>query len=377
MMKMKMLLLFLLLAPRCEDPGPNAPIPAIKLEKVAQGFRKPVELIPFPGQPDEVLVAEQIGVVRRLSLKTGQHQPFLDLTDRVINDGELGLLGLATPPWEKTFQSLFVNYTAPKGRRWETRISRISRRKNAKSFQEDILLRFSQPFPNHNGGKIAFGPDGYLYIATGDGGAANDPLNAGQRLDTLLGKILRIDVRTQPYGIPPDNPFRDNPNARPEIFAYGLRNPWKFSFDRETGLLIAADVGQNQREEIDIIKPGKNYGWRIMEGNICTPAISTDCSPPPNHEPPILDYPRSDGISVIGGFVYRGPESSLCGVYIFGDYGSGRIWGIRIHNGKASKKKVLLNTDLRISSFGEDAEGNLYVLAHERGEIYRLRTGSP
>ncbi|MCI0528441.1 MAG: PQQ-dependent sugar dehydrogenase, partial [Nitrospira sp.] len=188
-----------------------------------------------------------------------------------------------------------------------------------------VLLTISQPYSNHNGGNIVFGPDGYLYIGMGDGGSANDPQNNGQNLSTLLGKMLRIKVDKsetgKAYSIPKDNPFVGTKGAAPEIWAYGLRNPWRFSFDPLTQLLYAGDVGQNDREEIDIIIKGKNYGWNIMEGTICTPGVNPNCKKQ-GLELPILDYPRSEGISVIGGYVYRGNLiPSLCGVYIYADYG--------------------------------------------------------
>jgi glucose/arabinose dehydrogenase len=247
-----------------------------------------------------------------------------------------------------------------------------------------------QPWGNHNGGQLAFGPDGYLYIATGDGGAGNDPNNNGQNRNTLLGTILRIDVDRRDgeraYGIPPDNPFVNTPGARPEIWAWGLRNPWRFSFDRLTGELYAADVGQDDVEEIDIIERGRNYGWRIMEGNICTPGVNPDCKPQ-GLTPPIYTYDHAVGRSITGGYVYRGQRfAELCGVYLYGDFVSQAIWGLRVKNGKVMQHKTLFaarsllrlavdyfrDDGLLISSFGEDEAGEVYVASYESGRVYRI-----
>jgi glucose/arabinose dehydrogenase len=236
-------------------------------------------------------------------------------------------------------------------------------------------LTISQPYSNHNGGNLAFGKDGYLYIGMGDGGSANDPHGNGQNLVTLLGKMLRIDVdhttEGKTYTIPPDNPFVGRKNAAPEIWAYGLRNPWRFSFDHATGLLYAGDVGQNAKEEIDVIRKGGNYGWNIMEGTICTPGVNRRCDRR-GLELPIQDYPRSEGTVVIGGYVYRGHSlPNLCGTYLYGDFGNGRIFGLRYDGKSVTDAQRLLETGRPISSFGEDEQRELYLIDHG-GEIFKI-----
>jgi len=240
---------------------------------------------------------------------------------------------------------------------------------------EVILLTIAQPYANHNGGQIAFGPDGKLYSGTGDGGSGNDPLDHGQNLASFLGKILRIDVdskeENRPYGIPIDNPFFGHATAAPEIWAYGLRNPWRFSFDSVTGLLYAADVGQSAREEIDVIKKGKNYGWSIMEGTICTPGISRKCKKE-GLELPIWDYPRPQGTVVIGGNVYRGHSiPGLCGVYLYADYGNGEIFGLRYDGHTTIAHRKIFSTRHRISSFGEDEDRELYIVDLD-GKVFKI-----
>jgi glucose/arabinose dehydrogenase len=236
-------------------------------------------------------------------------------------------------------------------------------------------LTVPQPYANHHGGDIAFGPDGLLYIALGDGGSGNDPDGNGQNLSTMLGKILRIDVDRsegkKAYGVPPDNPFAKRKNAAGEVWAYGLRNPWRFAFDPGTGRLFAGDVGQRTREEIDIITKGGNYGWNVMEGTICTPGVNPKCKPD-GFEPPIFDYPRSEGTTVIGGRVYRGSAiPTLCGVYVYGDFGNGRIWGLRYDGGAVIEQQKLLESGRSISAFGEDEQRDLYVVDYA-GEILKV-----
>lgn len=233
------------------------------------------------------------------------------------------------------------------------------------------MLEFAQPYSNHNGGHLAFDSAGHLFITAGDGGSAGDPHAAGQNLNTLLGKILRIDIDGgQPYAIPKDNPFLTK--GRGEIYAYGLRNVWRFSFDRQTGALFAGDVGQNKWEEIDIIEKGGNYGWRTMEGKHCfSPASGCDQT---GLILPIHEYPRSEGVSVTGGYVYRGSKiPALNGVYIYGDYGSGKIWGLTYDftAKKVVKNELLINSNLPIASFGEDTDGELMVVSYD-GRIFRI-----
>ena len=293
----------------------------------------------------------------------------LHIRDRVNDKGwEEGLLGLALSPHSD--RQLYVYYTASNPRR--SVVSRFDYsvpRKTINPGSELVILETPQPYANHNGGQLAFGPDGYLYIGLGDGGAAGDPQRNGQDASTLLGTILRIDVSEalmeQPYTIPPDNPFVDG-GGRPEIWAYGLRNPWRFSFDRETGELWAGDVGQNRWEEVDIIERGGNYGWNAMEGNHCF-------RPPENCQQddmilPVWEYPlEDDACSVIGGYVYRGAAiPSLVGWYVYGDFCTGEIFALR-RDGAEVVNVGLLDTDLRIASFGEDNEGELYVLSQGEG----------
>ena len=239
---------------------------------------------------------------------------------------------------------------------------------------EVIIMEVEQPYANHNAGQLAFGPDGYLYIALGDGGSAGDPLGNGQNLTTMLGSILRIDVSglsgPGDYEIPADNPFVGIEGAREEIWAYGLRNPWRFSFDSETGLLWAGDVGQNSLEEIDIITKGANYGWNIMEGSQCySPATSCNQS---DLTLPVAEYDHSQGCSVTGGYVYRGEQiTSLQGYYIYGDYCSGNIWALAYDGSVVTENLLLVDSELSITSFGEDLAGNLYILDRQGG-IYTL-----
>ena len=235
----------------------------------------------------------------------------------------------------------------------------------------------AQPFSNHNGGQIAFGPDGLLYIGMGDGDAANDPLDHAQNLGTLLGTLLRIDVdhteASLAYGIPDDNPFRDTQGARAEIWAYGLRNPWRFAFDSLSGRLYVADVGQDQVEEIDVVGAGGNYGWDIFEGDRCRKDQRLCANP--KLQPPIQTYRRPQGMAVTGGYVYRGATlPQLCGVYVYGDYVTGTIWGLicdPVQN-RVSAQRELLRTSLNISSFGTDREDELYVLGHRSGVVMRV-----
>ncbi|MFD2515270.1 PQQ-dependent sugar dehydrogenase [Pontibacter locisalis] len=309
---------------------------------------------------------------------------FLDITDRVVSGGERGLLGLAFHPDFRNNGYFYLNYTT--GDPLQTRISRFTATtaNTAEPNSELILLTYNQPFDNHNGGKIAFGPDGFLYISAGDGGSGGDPQNNAQNRTNLLGKILRIDINTtsggRNYGIPASNPYVNNGSGfREEIFAYGLRNVWKFSFDEQTNRLFAGDVGQGSREEINIITNGGNYGWRIMEGSACH-------NPPANCNTtgltlPLFDYTHASGAgrSITGGFIYRGsliPE--LQGKYIYGDFVSGNIWALTLNaNGMAESNTLLLNTGFLISSFVEDENKELLVLSYGNGrKIYRLSSSA-
>ncbi len=304
---------------------------------------------------------------------------FLDIRDRVDDsENEEGLLGLAFDPHYESNGYFYVHYTASSPSR--SIISRFSvtvdDQQKADIESELVILQINQPFDNHNGGHIAFGPDGYLYIGLGDGGNGGDPHGNGQNNETLLGTILRIDVsdssEQKKYGIPPDNPFAGLKYEKNEIWAYGLRNPWRFSFDEETGLLWVGDVGQNKFEEIDIVEKGGNYGWNMLEGFHCHPDSTSSCDSE-KFEAPIVEYDRDEGCSVTGGYVYRGSIFDfLYGSYIYGDFCSGLIWALNYDGTKIVDVTILVDSDLIISSFGEDEEGELYILSFDN-KIYRLK----
>jgi hypothetical protein len=327
---------------------------------VTQGLEHPVFLTHAGDGSGRLFVVEQSGRIRVLEGQTLLPNAFLDITERVLSGGERGLLGLAFHPEYRRNGRFFVNYTRkPDG---ATVVA-----------EERILLIVPQPYANHNGGMVAFGPDGYLYLGLGDGGSGGDPNNRAQNPEDLLGKILRIDVdRGDPYGIPTDNPFA-KAGGRPEIYALGLRNPWRFSFDITTGNLWVADVGQYKWEEIDLVTRGGNYGWRMMEGTHCF-LPSTDCQTT-TFTLPVHEYSHEKGrCSIIGGYVYRGQAiSSLMGTYVYGDFCTGEIFALPSpsSNRSLNETHIILKTSLHISSFGENAVGELYVLDH-KGGVYRL-----
>lgn len=342
-------------------------------------FSSPVGIYNAGDGSNRLFVVEQQGIiwVFENTKNATAANVFLDISDKIIYGGERGLLGLAFHPNFTENGYFYVYYTANNPLR--SVFSRFTISANnpneANVTSEFALLQVLQPFENHNGGQIAFGPDNYLYIALGDGGGAGDPLGNAQNRSTLLGSILRIDVNSASgglnYSIPNDNPFVGNAQGyREEIFAYGLRNPWRFSFDPVTGWLWAADVGQNRIEEIDIIEKGKNYGWNIMEGSLCY-SPSTGCNQT-GLELPIWEYNHSLGFSVTGGFVYHGLRlNELKDAYIYGDYGSGRIWALW-YNGTGEPVNVeLVDTALNIPSFGVDEMGEIYICAFD-GKIYQL-----
>jgi glucose/arabinose dehydrogenase len=329
-------------------------------------------LHPIPGDEDFVVVLTQEGVIYRASTKDASREPtvFLDIRDRIKQDldTEEGLLGLAFSPDYQTTAEFYVNYTAADPRR--NVISRfVSKGDAADPDSETVLLEIMQPFRNHNGGALQFGPDDMLYISSGDGGSGGDPQGNGQSLDTMLGKILRIDVSgAEGYLTPADNPFAGG-GGLPEIWAYGLRNPWRITFDTETGDLWAADVGQGDIEEIDLIKRGGNYGWNIMEGPECYNASDCDRS---GLIPPRAWYGHEDGnCSVTGGYVYRGERlPELEGWYIYGDYCSGLVWGFDASQADAPPV-LLAQTQRAISSFAQDTAGEIYLVTFNNA-IYQL-----
>lgn len=357
--------------------GEAAPPPAaIALAPViTRGLESPLFLT-HPGDGSgRLFVLEQPGRIRVIKAGALLAGPFLDITDLVSFGGERGLLGLAFHPRYPENGRFFVNYSRASDGATIVAQYRVSSDPDKAGRDGRIILVVSQPYGNHNGGMVAFGPDGYLYIGMGDGGAAGDPGNRAQDRQALLGKLLRIDVdRGDPYAVPADNPLASG-EGRAEIFATGLRNPWRYSFDRRTGRLWAADVGQNAWEEVDIVRRGGNYGWRIMEGAHCfLPPFGCDTS---GLELPVAEY-RNGGArcSITGGYVYRGQaHRDLNGVYLFGDYCSGEIFGFAADPAAEgtviSPPPVLLETDSRISSFGEDEHGELYVVDHTGG-IYKI-----
>ncbi|HHM06233.1 MAG TPA: glucose dehydrogenase [Gammaproteobacteria bacterium] len=361
-------------ASTCIPAAPPATWPPLALRPVATGLEQPVFLTTAPGAADTLYVVEQQGTVRRIVRGVLDGTPWLDLRDRVSSGGEKGLLSLAFHPDFAVNGQLYVNYT---GRAFGlyTFVSRFTVGDGGRPDPdgETKILKIKQPFGNHNGGQIAFGPDGYLYIGMGDGGWANDPFGHGQDPGTLLGALLRIDVNRaapgRPYGIPPDNPFVTDKQARPEVWAYGLRNPWRFSFDRASGRLYLADVGQNDVEEIDRIEKGGNYGWNVMEGDRC---FKRATCPKAGFQAPLHVYHHPTGFAVTGGYVYRGAGvPALCGVYLFADYVSRKIWGLR-ETPEGVTVKLLVTAPDNISSFGEDGRGGLYVLGHKSGTVWRL-----
>jgi glucose/arabinose dehydrogenase len=333
-------------------------------------FTKPVLLTHSGDGTDRIFVVQQNGLIRVFAndSTTAASRTFLNLSAKISSSGgEEGLLGLAFHPQYESNGYFYVNYTAPGPLR--TVVSRFSVSSDpdrADSLSEVKVLEINQPYTNHNGGMLAFGADGYLYIGTGDGGSGGDPQNYAQDRTSLLGKILRIDVDgttpTTPYRIPADNPFVGGA-FREEIWAYGLRNPWRFSFDGPTGELWAGDVGQGAREEIDIIQRGKNYGWRIMEGTICyNPSVGCDTT---GLTLPVKDYGRDVGSSVTGGYVYRGARRpELVGAYVYADFVSGRIWKLRLSGATVTEDALLLQAPFLVSSFGVDQSNELYVCAY-------------
>lgn len=380
----------------------NGGVPTLTATEFADDFNNPVA-IAHAGD-ERLFIVEKRGEIHILNANgTTEATPFLDIKDRVRLNSEQGLLGLAFDPDYETNGYFYVNYThctnsscANYGEtpNLYTRVSRFTVTADpnvADPASELILLTVQQPYGNHNGGDLKFGPDGYLYIGLGDGGDGGDPDNYSQSMDELLGKMLRIDVDPTAgnapdcdlggnYSIPTDNPFVGQANVCDEIWASGLRNPWRYSFDLQTGDLFIADVGQGQWEEVNYQPAdstgGENYGWRCYEG---THAYNTSgCLPIGNYEMPFYDYSHSNGISVTGGFVYRGTQSpALNGYYIFTDYGSGNFWLSQDSGGWSTTSVGTLSGIGSPSSFGEDCYGELYVADISGGEIFKLAATAP
>jgi glucose/arabinose dehydrogenase len=338
--------------------------------KVVGGFSSPVGVTNAGDGSGRLFVVEQGGRVR--IVKGGKITgTFLNISGQVISGGERGLLGLAFHPDFLTNGFLFVYYTRPGGDIVIARMRANAARTSASGLDPILVIEHSL-HSNHNGGALVFGPDGYLYAGVGDGGGAGDPQNNGQDRNTLLGKVLRINPTTgssATYAIPADNPYVGVSNRREEIWDYGLRNPWRLSFDRTTGDLYIGDVGQGAWEEVDhedVADLGdNNYGWRIMEGAHCRVA---GCTPPANDVLPVAEYSHSFGCSITGGYVYRGSHVDLQGLYVYGDYCSGRLWTM---NANGTGETVRRDTSLNISSFGESEAGELY-LTHHGGTLYRV-----
>ncbi|QDK79391.1 PQQ-dependent sugar dehydrogenase [Spirosoma sp. KCTC 42546] len=342
-------------------------------------FDSPVEYTYANDGTNRVFVVEQAGRIRVVEndANTASAGIYLDIRSKVASGGEMGLLGLAFHPDFKQNGFFYVNYTKSNPR--ETIVSRFKASSaNASTVDpgsEVILFRFDQPYSNHNGGKVLFGPDGYLYVSTGDGGSGGDPQNNGQNRSSWLGKILRVDVNSTDkgqYGIPKDNPFKGNTNGyREEIFAYGLRNPWRISFD-EKGQLWVGDVGQNAIEEVDIVTKGGNYGWRLKEGN--ANYNTKDNANAAELIAPIWQYSHSNGdVSITGGVVYRGSTNpDLRGKYIYADYASGRVWALTPNGTKSATNQELVSGAGAISAFGEDQKNELYLCEYGGGKILKL-----
>jgi glucose/arabinose dehydrogenase len=379
-------LLFLTLAATAAEPPAPPPPPPFKLQllPVMTGVDKPVYLT--NDGTKRLFVVEQTGKVRIWDDGKLLDRPFLDLSDKINVDYECGLLSIAFHPRFAENGYVYAYYTAqiPALKSVVAEYKLAPGQDHIDVSTERILLHFSQPYNNHKGGQLQFGPaDGMLYICTGDGGYGNDPFNNAQSGLTYLGKILRIDVaKRDPYAIPKDNPFLNDNTFFPEIWAYGLRNPWRFSFDRATGLLYAADVGQDKWEEIDVIQKGGNYGWRIKEGREELHPVPR----PPKMIDPIYQYNHNGtSASVTGGYVYRGKAiPSMVGFYIFGDYVDGRLFALKYEGGKVTSvgtvftppntgaKGLIRPNNLQPSSFGEDADGELYVCDVTNGRVFKL-----
>jgi glucose/arabinose dehydrogenase len=380
--------------------APAGVLPDLELRRIVSGLTRPVLAISPPGDRDRLFVVEQAGRILILKNDALVTTPFLDITSKVTRAGnEQGFLGLAFHPDYQNNGRFFVHYsTRATGELGDgdtviAEYQRSAADPEVADTTEKVLLTVDQPFSNHNGGTITFSPKegltGFLYIGLGDGGAANDPQANGQNLNTLLAKILRIDVNGtsdgKPYAIPAGN--MTGTDVRPEIYAYGLRNPWRMAFDPCTGDLFVGDVGQDTLEEIDVVPygaSGKNYGWRLREGENCFNP-SSNCDPDNVTTAPIAQYPRSQGVSVTGGYVYRGSAiPALRGAYLYADYASGRFWSFRYENGTALGVKDI-TSDLNpvppitgITSFGVDGRGELYVMNFDDdaqgdpGSLYRI-----
>ncbi len=353
------------------DPAIVTPTLDLALQPVATGLSSPVHLA-SPPNDSRLFIVEQPGRIRVVQNGQLLATPFLDITAKVLDGGEQGLLSVAFHPQYPTNRHFYVYYTDNNGDILIERYTATSASSNtANPASASPIIGIPHPGnSNHNGGQLAFGPDGFLYIGTGDGGSGNDPPNNAQNRNVLLGKMLRLDVNPASqaaYSIPQTNPFVDQAGTRGEIWAYGLRNPWRFSFDRGSSTIFIGDVGQNSREEIDAVAltpSGRNFGWKIMEGSQCRGLLPCNQS---GLTLPVHEYPTSDGnCAVTGGFVYRGTAiPQIAGVYFFSDYCKGELRSFRLVNGAATEVRVWpISTGATITSFGEDASGELYLISH-------------
>ena len=363
----------------CNSPADAQVSGAIELESTTSDLSQPTAITHAGDGSGRLFVTQKEGELAIIQEGEVLPEPFLDLSDMVSTDSERGLLDVAFHPNYEENGRFFVHYSDENG---DTVIAEYSVSDDpnlADPNSERVLLNAKQPYRNHNGGELAFGPDGYLYIGLGDGGSSGDPKGNGQDLSTVLGKILRIDVDSgDPYGIPEDNPFVNDENALPEIWAYGLRNPWRFSFDRETGDLFIGDVGQNAYEEIDFqpadSEGGENYGWNPTEGEHC---YESNCDLDA-YTLPILEYSHAsgDGESITGGYRYRGSAvPDLAGVYLYADFVSGNLWGATQGEDGTWTSETLLETGDNLVAFGENEAGEVYV-ADFAGTLYRITGGS-
>jgi glucose/arabinose dehydrogenase len=345
------------------------------LKQVMTGFEKPVHLNSPPGDPGRLFIVEVKGRIRIIKNGNLLPTPFMDIVDEVQTYGEMGLLSIAFHPNFQTNRYFYIYYIDLKRHTRVVRFQTLEGNPDVADLSTaKTIMRFKQPYKNHKGGLLKFGEDGMLYIGLGDGGRQGDPDNQSQNRGTVLGDLLRIDVdHGDPYTIPPDNPYAGSSEFRPEIWAWGLRNPWRYAFDEEENLLYIADVGEKGFEEVNVAPAnagGLNYGWNIMEGNHCftDPNCKTD-----GFIRPVDEYTHKEGCAIVGGAVYRGKElSSIRGHYFYGDWCLGFIRSFRYHNGKAvDKRQWDFGVPDNITSFGEDSDHNLYVV-YESGKIYRF-----
>jgi glucose/arabinose dehydrogenase len=352
-----------------------------KLQQIASGLSSPLYLTAPPADQSRLFVVEQTGTIRIIKDGALLATPFLDVSGEITSGGEQGLLGMAFDPNYASTGRFVVHYTDKSGNTHLSMFTVSSNPDVADPASEQVILTAQQPFSNHNGGQVLFGPDGFLYLGLGDGGSEGDPQGRGQDRSDLLGSILRIDVHgAAPYSVPPDNPFVGQSGIQPEIWSYGLRNPWRFSFDRATGDLYVADVGQDSYEEVDVMPAasgagkGANFGWNIMEGKHCYNAASCDQN---GLTLPVYEYTHGEGCSITGGYVYRGAAlPALQGLYFFADFCQGWIRSFRYQAGAATELTDWpnLSPGSSITSFGEDAAGELYIIV-QGGNVFKIVPG--